>query len=94
MFLQWEIRQTSPVLFSLEDKKRPHMCILHLATKYAGGFGVEDHHAGEVVVFIRDRKGIRGLMPVLTKPGNLTPAQKYTMVTKDNTEMWKYYEYP
>ena len=36
LFLQWDLGNTSSVLFSLEYKNRPVVRILHSATKYAG----------------------------------------------------------
>ena len=70
------------------------LCILHSETKYEGGFGVEYHHAGGVVAFVRERKERRDPTPVLINPGKSEMAWKEMMVLKYNTETWKYYEYP
>ena len=51
LFLQWYLEQTRPELFAHLDKKMPIVCTLLSETKYVGEFGVEDSHAGEVVVF-------------------------------------------
>ena len=56
MFLHWEIGQTRIIFFEFTNKKRPIVRILHSAMKYAGEFGVEDYHEGEVVVFVGDLK--------------------------------------
>ena len=88
------IGQTSPVLFALADKKKPIVCILHSSIKYAGEFVVEYHHSGEVVAFVGELTERKETIPVLIQRGNLKTPQKETMVPKDNTYMWKYYEYP
>ena len=54
LFLQWALEQTRPVFFAFTEKKRPIVHTLHSSMKYAGEFGVEDYHEGEVVVFVRD----------------------------------------
>ena len=56
MLFQWAIGKTSPVIFALVYKNRPIVRILYSATKYMRYFGVEDHHTGESVALIRDRK--------------------------------------
>ena len=60
------------------------MRIIYSKTKYAGEFVVEDHHTGEVLVFVRDRREIREPTPILIHPGNPTTALKERMVLKDN----------
>ena len=53
---------------------------------------MEFHHSKEVVLFVRDGTEQRELTPVLIKPVNLTTPQKKKTATKDNLEMWEYYE--
>ena len=93
MLLQWELGQTIPVLFSLADKKRLIVSILHSATKYAGEFRVENHHAGEVVAFVGEHTERRDPMLALINSVNLKNPRKEKMVPKDDTEVWEYYEY-
>ena len=93
MLLQWELGQTIPVLFSLADKKRLIVSILHSATKYAGEFRVENHHAGEAVAFVGEHTERRDPMLALINSVNLKNPRKEKMVPKDDTEVWEYYEY-
>ena len=83
MFLQWELERNIPVLFLLENKRRLIVHILKSEMKYAGEFGVEDHHAGEVVPFTRDHTEMRDLTTVLIQPGNLKTLRKETMVKRE-----------
>ena len=46
---------------------------------------LEDHHAGDLVVFFWELTEWRDLTPVLIHPGKLTTPRKYTMVTKEDT---------
>ena len=69
----------------------PIVKMLHSATKYAGDFGVDDHHAGEMIEFNGWGTDRRDPTPVLKHPGNLTTPWRETMVTKDNAETWEYY---
>ena len=64
------------------------VCILHSSTKYTEEFGVEYHHAGGIVVLVRDHTENREPMLVLIQIGNPKTAQKETMVLKDDTKTW------
>ena len=76
LFFQWELGPTSLVLFVSADKRRTIVCILLSEKKYAGEFGVEDHHVGEVVAFVGYRLERREMTPILIHPRNLAMAQK------------------
>ena len=93
LLLQWVLGQTSPVFFALADKKRPILRILHSKTKYEGEFGVRYQHAGEMAAFFGSCIEMREPTPVRVHPGKMTTTQKETVVPKDDTETWEYYEY-
>ena len=76
LFLQWALGKTTPVFFALANKKIPLLLILHSATNYVGEFGVEDHHSGEVVELVGERKDTREPMLVLIQPENLKTLSK------------------
>ena len=91
LFIQWAIGKNRPFLFALSDKRRPIVRIFHSAKKYAGKFGAEDHHAGEVVVFVRECTERKEPTLVLIQPGKLTTPQKETMASNENMDTWEYY---
>ena len=54
---------------------------------------MEKHNTGEVLAFVGESIEWRKTMQVVIQTGNLTMTWKDTMVPKDYTETWEYYEY-
>ena len=73
-------------------KKRPLVQLLHSVENYVGEFGLEDHHAGEVMTFIGERMARREATSVILPPSNATTPRKKKMVTVDEINTWYFYD--
>ena len=92
--MQWIIGHTHPILSEMAYKTIHLVCILHSDSKYVGEFVVEDLHTREVLSFVGEQTEWKDTKPVLIHTGNLTMPWKEMIVSKDDAETWKYYEYP